>query len=283
MRHFLGGIFLILLFVCGCDTPYTGPMLTVDHVDRYLDATGEDTVCLQDGFDSVCIKVIEGPQGQRGKKGEPGPQGQRGERGEPGPQGESIIGPRGKPGKTILTLRKIETIRYLVPIERTEVPVPVQVTLNIGYPVTEVTITPEAEDVNVVPTDTGVIVGFTPPPKVPEMEIEIPPQINNLPPDPVPPTPGADGEIWHVMYRNDNGQASVFVYPRCFNNPYHNPPRPPCENDYGITEDLFFEVSPAFDIELQGTQEDVIYLLNLSLQADNAVLVDVGGVQGIVN
>ena len=51
---------LIVLFsLIGCtNAPYTGPMLSVDDVDRYLNSTGEDTVCLQDGFDSICIKVV---------------------------------------------------------------------------------------------------------------------------------------------------------------------------------------------------------------------------------
>ena len=73
------------LIISACDTPYTGPMLTVNDVDRYLDATGEDTVCLQDGFDSVCIKVIEGPQGERG------PRGIQGEPGPPGKDGHTFI------------------------------------------------------------------------------------------------------------------------------------------------------------------------------------------------
>ena len=51
---------LIALFsLIGCtDVPYTGPMLTVDDVDRYLESLGEDTVCLHDGFDTICIKVV---------------------------------------------------------------------------------------------------------------------------------------------------------------------------------------------------------------------------------
>ena len=52
-------IVVVFFSLIGCtDTPYTGPMLTVDDVDRYLSATGEDTICLQDGFDSVCLKVV---------------------------------------------------------------------------------------------------------------------------------------------------------------------------------------------------------------------------------
>ena len=55
----MASILIVLFSLIGCtDVPYTGPMLTVDHVDRYLNAIGEDTICLQDGFDSVCIRVI---------------------------------------------------------------------------------------------------------------------------------------------------------------------------------------------------------------------------------
>ena len=51
---------LIALFsLIGCtDVPYTGPMLSVDHVDRYHKSLGEDTICLHDGFDTICIKVV---------------------------------------------------------------------------------------------------------------------------------------------------------------------------------------------------------------------------------
>ena len=55
----MGGILIVLLAIVGCsDVPYTGPTLSVDHVDRYLDSIGEDTVCLEDGFDVVCIKLL---------------------------------------------------------------------------------------------------------------------------------------------------------------------------------------------------------------------------------
>ena len=55
----IGGILIILLGITGCsDVPYTGPMLTVGHVDQYLNAIEEDTVCLQDGFDTVCVKLL---------------------------------------------------------------------------------------------------------------------------------------------------------------------------------------------------------------------------------
>ena len=125
-----------------------------------------------------------------------------------------------------------------------------------------------------------------------------PPVVNN-PDPPRNPTPVDDpnpdlpvvktsqpldpNEIWHVMYRDDNGQATVFVYPRCVSNPHHNPPKPACENNYGITEKLLLQVSPNFAIELQGTLEYVNDMLDLKLTEDNARLVQVGGVQGVIN
>lgn len=51
---------ILLSSIMGCsEVPYTGPILTVDDVDRYVGDTGHDTVCLQDGFDTVCIKIAE--------------------------------------------------------------------------------------------------------------------------------------------------------------------------------------------------------------------------------
>ena len=49
---------ILMVAVVGCsDVPYTGPILTVDSVDSFLRSTGQDVVCLQDGFDSVCLKI----------------------------------------------------------------------------------------------------------------------------------------------------------------------------------------------------------------------------------
>ncbi len=62
--------FLILLFtVIGCsETPYTGPILTVDNVGRYLGSTGEDKICLQDGFDTICLKYTQVEAGIQGDR-----------------------------------------------------------------------------------------------------------------------------------------------------------------------------------------------------------------------
>ena len=55
----VSSILIIFVSIIGCsDVPYTGPMLTVGHVDQYLNAIEQDTVCLQDGFDTVCVKLL---------------------------------------------------------------------------------------------------------------------------------------------------------------------------------------------------------------------------------
>ncbi len=55
----ISGVLVMLISITGCsDIPYTGPTLTVGHVDQYLNAIEEDTVCLQDGFDTVCVKLL---------------------------------------------------------------------------------------------------------------------------------------------------------------------------------------------------------------------------------
>lgn len=52
--------FILLVGVIGCtEVPYTGPVITVDFVDNFLDRTDEDVVCLYDGFDTVCVKRVE--------------------------------------------------------------------------------------------------------------------------------------------------------------------------------------------------------------------------------
>ncbi len=55
----ISSLLIMLISITGCsDVPYTGPTLTVDDVDRFLNARDEDTVCLQDGFDTVCVKLL---------------------------------------------------------------------------------------------------------------------------------------------------------------------------------------------------------------------------------
>ena len=55
----ISSILIMLIGIVGCsEVPYTGPTLTVGHVDQYLNAIEQDTVCLQDGFDTVCVKLL---------------------------------------------------------------------------------------------------------------------------------------------------------------------------------------------------------------------------------
>ena len=49
----------------GCDVPYSGGFGPGD-LDRLLEAQGDDTICLADGFDTVCIKTIPGKNGRDG-------------------------------------------------------------------------------------------------------------------------------------------------------------------------------------------------------------------------
>ena len=55
----ISSILIMLISIIGCsDVPYTGPTLTIGDVDQYLNAIEQDTVCLQDGFDTVCVKLL---------------------------------------------------------------------------------------------------------------------------------------------------------------------------------------------------------------------------------
>ena len=55
----ISSMLIMLISITGCsDVPYTGPTLTVGHVDDYLNTIEQDTVCLQDGFDTVCVKLL---------------------------------------------------------------------------------------------------------------------------------------------------------------------------------------------------------------------------------
>ena len=55
----IGGILIILLGITGCaDVPYTGPILKVGDVEKFLNSRDENAACIDDGFDSVCIKLV---------------------------------------------------------------------------------------------------------------------------------------------------------------------------------------------------------------------------------
>ena len=54
----IGGILITLFSIIGCsDMPYTGSMLTVEDVDRYI-TIGEDSACLLSGDESACITLV---------------------------------------------------------------------------------------------------------------------------------------------------------------------------------------------------------------------------------
>ena len=55
---FIVGILIILFSITGCsDMPYTGSVLPVHEVDRYLVSTDGNVVCFQEGLDSTCVKL----------------------------------------------------------------------------------------------------------------------------------------------------------------------------------------------------------------------------------
>ena len=60
----IGGILLILFSITGCSDTPLGSMLTVDDIDRYVVSNGDGTLCLQDAYDSACMKLV--PQGRGG-------------------------------------------------------------------------------------------------------------------------------------------------------------------------------------------------------------------------
>ena len=245
-----------LVVITGCDTPYTG-FLGPGDIDGYLEGTGDETVCLADGFDSVCIKTIPGKNGKDGKDGisivgPQGPAGEDGKRGRPGVRGRP-----GKEGAIVV----VETPYLLL-----ETP-SASFTLMISHGIPEATSDTYVTPVATVEVPAGGGEPAITPVRQPVSVTPVVPPVSEPITPPAPNLDDADGTIWHVMYRVENGQARVYVYPR--------------ERD--IQKVPPFEVSEMFDIEMQGDRESVQYLLGLALAEDNATLVDVGGVHGVVN
>ncbi len=55
----IGCLTVILISITGCtDVPYSGPIVTSGDLDQYLNTIEQNTVCLQDGFDTVCVKLL---------------------------------------------------------------------------------------------------------------------------------------------------------------------------------------------------------------------------------
>ena len=261
---FLCVLGLAVIFV-GCDTPYTG-FLGAGDIDGYLESTGDETVCLADGFDSICIQTIPGKDGLNGKDGKDGesiigPRGARGSQGEPGRDGAVVY----------LELEKIVT-----EIETVEVPVIEKEIFVLHVSRTETTyITPIG----------AVYVPENAPIEAPEGVKVTPIQTSADVPKAENPNVGDPNEIWHVMYRVENGQVTVFVYPRAVLDPVTvNLPQNHVSGDtHGIDSDTVFNVGRDYNNEIQGDRESVQELLDRALGETGATLVDVGGVQGIVN
>ena len=52
-------ILFILFSITGCsDMPYTGSMMQPGDIDKYLVYPDENTICLQNGYDSACITLV---------------------------------------------------------------------------------------------------------------------------------------------------------------------------------------------------------------------------------
>ena len=261
---FLCVLGLAVIFI-GCDTPYTG-FLGAGDIDGYLESAGADRVCLADGFDSICIQTIPGKDGLNGKDGKDGesiigPRGERGSQGEPGRDGAVVY----------LELEKIVT-----EIETIEVPVIEKEIFVLHVSRTETTyITPIGAVY--VPENAPVI--------APDGVKVTPLQTSADVPKPENPNVGDPNEIWHVMYRVENGQVTVFVYPRAVLDPVtvNLPQNHVSGATHGIDSDTVFNVGRDYNNEIQGDRESVQELLDRALGETGATLVDVGGVQGVVN
>ena len=272
---FLCVLGLAVIFI-GCDTPYTG-FLGAGDIDGYLESAGADRVCLADGFDSICIKTIPGVSGKDGRDGKDGKDGESiiGPRGERGPQGDP-----GRNGAVVyLELEKIVT-----EIETVEVPVIEKEIFVLHVSRTETTyITPIGAVY--VPENAPVVapsdVRITPVQSPPAQGASNPP----TPPGLTEPSLPDGGEIWHVMYRVENGQATVFVYPRAVLDPFtvNLPPNHVSGDTHGINVETVSDVGRDYHNEIQGDRESVQELLDRALGETGATLVDVGGVQGVVN
>ena len=266
---FLCVLGLAVIFI-GCDTPYTG-FLGAGDIDGYLESAGADRVCLADGFDSICIQTIPGKDGRDGKDGKDGesiigPRGERGPQGDPGRNGAVVY----------LELEKIVT-----EIETVEVPVIEKEIFVLHVSRTETTyITPIGavyvpENAPVVAPSDVRITPIQPSADVPKAEN---PNVGD-------PNVGDPNEIWHVMYRVEDGQVTVFVYPRAVLDPFtvNLPPNHVSGDTHGINVETVSDVGRDYHNEIQGDRESVQELLDRALGETGATLVDVGGVQGVVN
>ena len=260
---------LLLVFICGCNTPYTGDLGPEDF-NGWIESEDVNFVCLFNGFDRICIKTI------RGHKGDQGIQGPAGKDGRDGIDGiDGVDGRDGIDGAVVyLLLEKIvtETVFVDVPVIQKEVFVLYVSRTDTTYitPLGEVYV---PENAPVVATS-GVTV--------------TPTSIDNSGGGGVI----TDNYIWHVAYSVvisevdgvESSKVEAFVYPRCFNNQYVEDPTnkvdcPPDTRD--ITNEEYFESNSGLENVIQGTKEFVKE--QFKIVSNIAEKVNVEGIQGIVN
>ena len=180
-----------ILMLAGCDTPYSR-FLGPGDIDKYVESTGEETVCLNDGFDVICIKTIPGETGETGETGEQGEKGEKGEQGDLGPRGQrgprGLRGPTGQDGKIIIVEKIVEKVVERIVERPANVSVDAiveQVAAQLGTTVTIPEIIQETIEVvqetvpetDITTPDNGIIDDITD-------EIE-----DEIQPDPIVPTP----------------------------------------------------------------------------------------------
>ena len=261
-------LLILTVFVMGCETPYTG-FLRPGDIDGYVQTIQEGTICLDDGFDTICVRTV---QGDRGTQGNRGPQGKSGGIGTPGIDGlDGLDGLDGKDGRSGAYF--ILDGPYLVLETPTEV---FKVELSKGAeqqtyvtPVAEVYVPGGGGVVDVIPIRDEPIeikpVASTPVASTPVAMPTVAPKVVASPPVAQRKLPD-DGTIWHVMYRVDGGHVTAYVYPR--------------ERDWQTTPP--FDISNKFLDEIQGTREDVNIILDDVLK-DGVTLASVGGTQGVID
>ena len=302
-------IFLIGLLIgsiIGCETPYSGT-LGPEGFNGWITEWDNDIVCLENGFDSICIKTIAGPQGEKGEKGDRGPR---------GIQGEFIVGPRGEAGKdgrdgkdgkdgrdgrdgdivtVTLAIEKVITHTqreiFLLQVPRTEVTyhTPIgSVYVPEGQPVqapegVKITYVESPDDVpaptprsvpNTPPNNQQPIVETTPPVQTPINEtppVQTSPIVETpLPPDTRDCSLENLGESWH-------GQTIYHVMYRKQGNSLiaHVYERGGEYPSVGF--------SMLFGNEIQGTRLQARCIFEMALEEENATRGTVTGIQGIVN
>ena len=174
--------FLVGFFV-GCDTPYSGT-LGPDDFDGWITEQGDDFVCLENGFDALCIKTILGPRGEPGRDGNDGRDGVDGRDGIDGMPGKD--GSDGRDGAVLTLTRETVIERNLIFVVFVSMTDTTYLTPVGSVHVAASGAVEHAPDVEVEVVDT--------PPSVPVSNPN-PPHV----PTHNPPSSDNDRTIWHVI------------------------------------------------------------------------------------